>query len=312
MDQDMSGERTTEFDRHVAELAATQLGAFTRAQVVELGGTRAHVDHRLATGRWVFKRRNVYVIAGTASSFEQTAMVAVLWAGAGSVISHGCAATLWDFDCGCRQRVELWTPRRLKADDIAVHRGTRIDRADRTMLGPIAITTPERTLIDVSARLEDVALSGLLESTIKAGLVAEQRLLSRLGALQSSGRAGAGRLGRLVAGRGDGPAMESTLEAVVWTILVEAGVRMPMRQHWVNVPGGRYRLDFAWPDVKVAVECDGFDAHGSTRARFGKDRARYSELVASGYRVLPVTWSAARQQPDRVLRWLEDTLALAA
>lgn len=308
----MAGERTNEFDRELAELAATQFGAFSRSQVVEKGGSRAQVDHRLATGRWVRKLTNVYVIAGTATSFEQQAMVAVLWAGAGSVISHGCAATLWEFERGGGHRVELWTPRRLKADDIAIHRGIRIDRADRTMLGPIAMATPERTLIDVSARLEDVALSGLLESTIKAGLVDEQRLRSRLDALQASGRPGAGRLERLLAARGDGPAMESTLEALVWTIMGDGGVRSPVRQHWVNVPGGRYRLDFAWPDVKVAVECDGFDAHGSTRARFGKDRARYAELVALGYRVLPVTWSAARMEPSRVVRWLVDTLALAA
>jgi very-short-patch-repair endonuclease len=78
------------------------------------------------------------------------------------------------------------------------------------------------------------------------------------------------------------------------------------------VAGGRYRLDFAWPDFKVAVECGGYEAHGSTRERFGKDRARYAELVASGYRVLPVTWSVARTEPGRVVRWLEATLALAA
>ena len=238
-------------------------------------------------------------------------MVAVLWAGASSVISHGCAATLWEFERGGRQRVELWTPRQLKADDIDVHRGTRIDRADRTTLGPIAITTPERTLMDESARLEDIALSGLLESAIKVGLVDEQGLRLRVSALKSSGRAGAGRLDRLLF-RGEGPAIESTLEALVWTIMFEGGVRTPVRQHWVNVAGGRYRLDFAWPDFKVAVECDGYEAHGSTRARFGKDRARYAELVASGYRVLPVTWSVARTEPGQVVRWLEDTLALAA
>jgi hypothetical protein len=41
------------------------------------------------------------------------------------------------------------------------------------------------------------------------------------------------------------------------------------RQHWVTVFGRRYRLDFAWPDFRVALECDGRAFH-----EFQRDRTR--------------------------------------
>ena len=75
-----------------------------------------------------------------------------------------------------------------------------------------------------------------------------------------------------------------------------------------RLPGGRYRLDFAWPEQQVGLECDGWEHHG-TRSAFGKDRARLAELVAAGWRMLPVTWEACTREPERVVRWLETALA---
>ncbi|MFI5053459.1 MAG: endonuclease domain-containing protein, partial [Acidimicrobiia bacterium] len=74
---------------------------------------------------------------------------------------------------------------------------------------------------------------------------------------------------------------------------------------------GRYRLDFAWPDVKVALECDSWEHHGS-RVAFGKDRVRLSVLVAGGWRVLTITWEACRDDPEGVVGWVESALAHAA
>jgi very-short-patch-repair endonuclease len=179
------------------------------------------------------------------------------------------------------------------------------------MLGPIPITTPIRTLIDIAGRLEDIALSGLLERTIRDNLVDPERLRARISALRSSGRHGCGRLEALLARRGVGPAMESTLEALVWSLILSSGVRLPERQYWATANGHRCRLDFAWPDLGLALECDGREHHGSNRIDFVNDRARYAELLVAGISVLPVTWDAARNQPARVIGWLRDRVPLA-
>jgi very-short-patch-repair endonuclease len=299
-------------DRRLAQLATLQHGVFSRAQAFELGCTPKQARYRLDVGRWIERHRGVYAIAGSTQDVRHDAMAAALWAGDGSVVSHASAGMLWGFEGVRARNVELWTSRSVKSNLVVVHRGTRIDRSDRATVGPIPVTTPIRTLIDLSPRFEDLRLSALLESTIKAGVVKPDRLRARLHSLRSSGRAGAGRLARLLDARGTGRAMESTLEALVWSIIDASGLPRPERQFWVVVAGGRYRLDFAWPDVRVALECDGYGSHGSTREVFGKDRARYAELVAAGYRVLPVTWHVAHRDPHRVTRWLGRTLALAA
>ena len=105
--------------------------------------------------------------------------------------------------------------------------------------------------------------------------------------------------------------MESALETLVWPLIVQAGVPLPVRQHWLVVGGDRYRLDFAWPDAKVALECDGYAYHGGVRV-WNNTEARLAELAAVNWRVLPVTWDAARRQPERVIRWLRSSLPRAA
>ena len=69
------------------------------------------------------------------------------------------------------------------------------------------------------------------------------------------------------------------------------------------LPGGRYRLDFAWPDLKIGLECEGQQFHGD-RSSWGKDRARFAEFAAAGWRVLPLTWQVCRDDPERLIRWI--------
>jgi very-short-patch-repair endonuclease len=55
----------------------------------------------------------------------------------------------------------------------------------------------------------------------------------------------------------------------------------------VEVMNGRYRLDIAWPKLKVAVEYDG--AHHRTAEQHAKDLERWNRLRAEGWIVIPVT-----------------------
>jgi very-short-patch-repair endonuclease len=294
----------------VREIAAEQFGVVGIAQALDAGVTRSAVSRRVRAGLWERLLPTVYRVAGVPPSGRQAAMAAALWAGDGALVSHGAAGVLWGIDGVRARRVEVWVPtsRNPRSDLVVVHRGSRLDRADRTMLGPIPITTPERTLIDVAGRLEDDRLLAAMESVFRQRLGTPERLAARLDALRESGRPGAGRLEQLLSRRGDGRPLESTLEGKVWLLLQRSGVWLPARQHWVATAGGRYRLDFAWPDRRLGLECDGWDAHG-TRVAFGKDRERLSEMVALGWRVLLVTWDIGTRQPRRVVRWVEMALA---
>lgn len=179
------------------------------------------------------------------------------------------------------------------------------------MLGPLPITTPARTLIDIAGRLEDDRLLAVTEDVIRRNLANPDRLYARLRALRTSGRTGGGRLEALLDARGDGRPLESSLEALAWPIICSTGVPLPARQHWVLLPGGRYRLDFAWLRLKIGLECEGHEFHGH-RAAWGKDRTRFAEFGAAGWRVLPLTWEVCTREPQRVVRWVKAALATAA
>ncbi len=68
----------------------------------------------------------------------------------------------------------------------------------------------------------------------------------------------------------------------------ELGLPEPRVNYRVQVGGKRRYLDLAWPDVKVAVEFDGFVPH-STRRVFDDDRVRQNHLVADRWTVFRVT-----------------------
>jgi very-short-patch-repair endonuclease len=271
------------------------------------GCTEAQIERRLRTGRWELVLPGVYRIAGAPATVRQAAMGAALWGGPEALVSHATAARLWRFEQVLSRKLELWVPptRSIRSKVVSVHRGTRLDRADRTQLGPIPLTTPTRTLIDMAGRLEDHRLHATMEDLFRRNLVDRARLRARLDALRSSGRPGGGRLDALLEQRGNGPAMESALETLVWPLIIQAGVPLPVRQHWVVLAAQRFRLDFAWPECKVGLECDGQRYHSS----WASDRARLAEFASTHWRILPVTWEAASRRPRRVIDWLRGALA---
>ena len=291
------------------ELAEGQHGVVARAQVRGLGISGAAISRRLRDGLWCRVLPGVFRITGAPEPHAQLPMAAALWAGDGAVVSHASAARLWGIE-GTRERnVELWVPssRNPHHQLVEVHRGPRIVGPDLRRRGPIPITDPVRTLIDVSARMEDDRLLATVESAFRAKLCSPERLAARVDELRTSGRAGVGRLAEMLSAR-NGPALESMLEAKVWGLVQRTGLPLPQRQFRVSLPGGRYRLDFAWPEHKVGLECDGWEHHGR-RAAFDPDRARLAEFAAAWWRILPVTWRACTREPERVERWLRRSLS---
>jgi very-short-patch-repair endonuclease len=308
-----SAERENRAQESISELVARQQGVITVQQAAEFGISSQAIARRVASGVWARVMPRVYRVTAVPETFRQSCLAAVLWAGDHALISHATAAVLWGFESVRTRRVEIWIPRKqnLRSDAVVIHRGTRLDRADRDLLDGIRITTPTRTLIDMSGRLEDDRLLAVMEDLIRRNIVTTDRLEARLRALRKSGRPGSGRLEALLASRGSGRAMESALETLVWTMIERAQVPRPVRQHWVVLGGQRYRLDFAWPEQRVGLECDGREFHDG-RAKWVNDRARLAEFGAVGWRVLPVTWHAASREPERVTRWLRTALFLVA
>jgi very-short-patch-repair endonuclease len=86
-----------------------------------------------------------------------------------------------------------------------------------------------------------------------------------------------------------------------------AGLPAPRAQHRVfDDDGFIARLDFAYPDLKLAIEYDG--AWHGLPGQLAKDRGRLNRLSDAGWRVIFVT-AADLHDPDALLRMLVRALA---
>ena len=73
---------------------------------------------------------------------------------------------------------------------------------------------------------------------------------------------------------------------------------------------GQYRLDFAWPKYRVAVECDGHRWHSSSKAQ-ARDARRDRRLCADGWTVLRFAGREILESPLSVVHEVADALARA-
>ena len=82
-----------------------------------------------------------------------------------------------------------------------------------------------------------------------------------------------------------------------------AGLPSPVFQHRV----GRYRIDFAYPHLMIAIEVDGYGPHSGPLA-FQADRDRQNQLVATGWMVLRFTWADVVRRPEQVARAIAEAI----
>jgi very-short-patch-repair endonuclease len=288
-------------------IQARQLGLITRDQALERV-SRPVIERRLADGAWRRVLRGVYSDALIPSSLRQSSLAANLWAGDEAVIGFLAAGTLYDFDGLAAKKPELWTPKSTNArsDLVVVHRGL-VDANDRRMFGPITLTSPARTIIDLAGVLDDEDLTAVVEDAINRGVTTPmsiQRCLDRIG---GKGRPGTARLRAILDDRGNQRAAMSRLEVRIWRTLRAKGLT-PVRQYPVKCGGTTYYLDCAFPQWSVSVEGFGDKFHRSPRNR-KRELRRLADLASVHWRVLPVTWDDITDAPDDVVVRIITTLA---
>jgi hypothetical protein len=298
-------------DRTCERLAREQFGVLSRSQALLLGISDSGIGRRLASGQWERVHRGVYRIGVVPPSWHQRLMAACLWGGKGTVVSHRAAGALWNLDGVGPGFVEVTTRRQLARQQprVLTHSSDFLSPMDRTMVGPLPVTTVTRTLIDLATVMSAKALEHALDSALRDGLTSVAEISGRVAELGGKGRAGVGVLRGMLEGYGAGaPVPESVLERNLLRLLEKAHLPPPHRQFLVT-DGERAvaRLDFAYPDLAVGIETDGYRWHGG-RIGFERDRARVGELASLGWRVIQVTWKELDERPQNVVRRIRRAL----
>ena len=293
----------------MSRLAGTQHGLVTRAQLLELGVTRRQIEGWTASGRFERLLPGVLRLAGAPTTKEQALFAAVLWGGTDALVSHRSAGESWGYDGVKARKPEITTPTwvRRRSRHVVVHQ-TRAPVVQRRTRRGLPITTPERTLIDLAGVLNGKQLEIAFESARRerqVTVISVQRALDRLG---TRGRPGSEQLQTLLTVLAAEPPAESALEVMAARLLRASDLPKAQRQVEVVASGVKYRLDFAWPDQLIALECDGRKWH-EIESAFERDRQRWSAITAAtGYRFVFATWRRVRAQPQAIVAELREPM----
>ncbi|MCG5431693.1 type IV toxin-antitoxin system AbiEi family antitoxin domain-containing protein [Mycobacterium sp. MYCO198283] len=221
-----------------------------------------------------------------------------LAAGVRVPVCLGTAAALYGFDTETTDDLHVLNPPRRQlrnADGLVVHRR---DGAPLRMVDGRLATTPAWTAVEVARSLRRGRALATLDAALRSQTCTRPELWRA--AIEQAGRRG------IVAVRDllplADPRAESPMESVVRCVMHDGGLAVPELQYELVDGDGRLRrLDFAWPDRRVAAEYDGEEWHGGVDA-MRRDRRRQSALLAVDWVVVSVVAEDLRRPWELVGR----------
>jgi len=290
-------------------MARSQHGLLTSEQAVKaLGLSRKN--------RWVAERRlvsvqpRVFRLAGSPDTWHQGLMAASL--AVDGIVSHRSAAELWGLiqPAGYIELSVPYTVNRAVRPPAVVHRIKDLRPGLAVHREGLPVTDAVRTVIDLGL----VVPEWLVERAISRGISNRAFEVSQIRVLRDAlgrpGRNGTGVVRSIL----DGDVLlftkeESELEKRFTGLSRKHSLPTFSLQHEVWA-AGRFvaRVDAALPDIRLAIEVDGFEHH-STLTAFQHDRSRQNALVALGWTVLRFTWHDVVHQPLEVVRVIERAIA---
>lgn len=250
--------------------------------------------------------KDVYVDAAVPVTHELRARAAAGLLVRGSVVTGRSAGVLWGVQlAGADDPVELTLPPSAhprRVPGLLVRRaGLPAEHVTRRQ--DVRVTTAAATALRVAGSLppEDAVVA--VDQLAVTGLVNLESLRSLAEATRGPGSARA----RRACARADGLA-GSPQETRLRLLIDRSRLPRPVAQYSVR-SSGRFiaRVDFAWPEQKVALEYDGL--WHAEDAQFAKDRQRLNRLQAAGWRVVFVT-AADLYRPDELLARIAAALGL--
>lgn len=204
----------------------------------------------------------------------------------------GTAAALFGFDTEQPPGLHVLDPPGCalrSADGLTVHRR---DGAPLVVHKGRRATAPAWTAIEVARSLRRPRALATLDAALRSGTCSRPELWRA--ALEQKGRRGIVAVRNLLA-LADARS-ESPMESEARLAMIDGGLPVPELQYEIVDGNGELRrLDFAWPDVRVAAEYDGLAWHSGPEAMV-KDRRRHNALQDIGWVVVPIVFEDVRER----------------
>lgn len=219
-------------------------------------------------------------------------------------VSMGTAAAMYDFDTENTKVLHVLNPvghqlrngpgltvHRREGAPLAVHRGR-------------PVTTAAWTAIEVARTMQRPRALATLDAALRSGTCTSADLAAA--ATQQTGRRGIVNVRDLIPFAR--PQAESAMESEARLAMLDGGLPEPVLQYEVIDRDGRlWRLDFAWPDRRLAIEYDGFEFH-STPERLRRDRQKRAALEELGWYILSIVNDDVRRRPAELVRRIDARL----
>ena len=274
----------------VIELPTGLHGAYRRSDLVSAIGRYA-IRTATAQGQLVSFHRHVLVRRELLTQLRTRAAAALLLAGDRAVLTRHTAARIYGCTAADFAPIDILVPyaRRIaRAPGVVVHNGVFVED-DVAEIDGLRLLAPELVLADLLCRGRRPTALACADQML-AGLPDAQRpgfrdsvFLAISARPDNRGTRQARVLLDLATGL-----PESPFESQLLLMFHDRELPVPAPQYPITTIDGRQlcRLDFAWPEFRIAVEYDGYAAHAERQDR---DRRRDEDLTRRGWIVIRAT-----------------------
>lgn len=271
-------------------MAARQQRNITRPQLLALGLNDEAIRRRVMNGRLFRGHNGVYSLGAPPITPLERASAAALACGPGAALSHGSAMALWGFWKRWDEPFEVTTPGDRRRPGIRVHRSSTLSWRDVCKQHGIRVTSPARTVFDMTPRLNDKQLKSTLSNALHSPWLRESHLEELL-ARQPHAPA-AKLIAPLIGLPGTPP--RAGWEYDFPAFCQAHGLPAPVMGEIVC----GYVVDALFVEEKVIVELDSVAFHQDPIA-FQADRERDAETLSHGFVTVRITWERIERTPAR-------------
>jgi very-short-patch-repair endonuclease len=291
-------------DRAVISVASMQHGCISTRQLLACGMAPSTIQARVSAGRLTRVHRGVYALLPGPRTAEQRCIAGLLAVGEGAALSHLTVAIMrgwWqrtrlldiDVTCGRRSRVP----------GVRDHFSGQWEPAlDAELVGGMAMTTGERTVLDLGSQLDRYQLTNVIKEAAFWGhfdVGRFDRAAERLGQRPGSALA-RGAVASFLAGCAG---TRSALEDQMIGLIRASRLELPDE---AGAPIGPHEVDLVWWRRRLIIEVDG-PGHAQPNSR-KKDPARDADLTRREFRVARFGHSEIEYHPFAAITRLERLL----
>jgi predicted transcriptional regulator of viral defense system len=287
---------------HLSQLAEHQYGVVSYRQLRELGFSKGHVYRAHEADRLRRIHRGVYAVGHAELSPHGRCRAALLAFGDNAILSHRSGAWLWGLLPAIAAEIDVLLPGTGRRKGIRVHRVAAIADRDWGSLERIPVTSVPRTLVDLAASEPRRELERAVDRARRRDLL-DLEDVDRL--LQRRPRtAGAAHLRQVLALYRRPVFDRARSELLFLDAVAKEGLPPPAINTWVEA----CEIDAYWEAERLAVEVDGWEAHGSREA-FEEDRLRQENLKLAGIDCIRISARRLEREPEEVARRLRTLLS---